>query len=306
MDALNIAILGPGAVGGFMAAMLWKAGHTVTCVARESTARRIADHGIDLCSVQFGDFTARPAAMAQLTTPQDLLIIATKATTLESALKRIAPASVVDSAIMPLLNGTEHVDILRRKFGPQLIPATISLESKYDGPARIRHTTDFSFIRYASCDLNTDQLDRLDKALATSGVRMIRADSEMDVIWGKLVRLNALACTTAASGMTLGPIREHPTWSKHLAAIVHEGVAVARAEGYDLSAQTVLDQLTKLPETLGSSMQRDIEAERPSELDAIAGGVLRTGQKHGLACPVIENMIHRIQARIKDIADNQK
>jgi 2-dehydropantoate 2-reductase len=303
MEKMRIAILGPGAIGGFMAALLWKAGHSVTCVAREKTAQIINNNGINFQSIQFGNFLAYPKAVTQLNTPNDIIIIATKATTLNRALERILPEATENSAIVPLLNGLEHVALIRKKLGVHLVPATISMEGKYDGPAHIRHTTNFSFIRYASDDLPTEQLDRLDRAIDNSGIRMIRADSVMDVIWGKLVRLNALACTTTASGLPLGKIRTHPEWGKLLKAVVQEGTDVACAEGYSISAQTVLDQLAKLPDTLGSSMQRDVEASRPSELDAIAGGVVRAGQKYNLTCPAIEKMISRIETRIQDIAN---
>ena len=85
----RVGILGPGGVGGFLAAALTHAGEEVTVVAREQTAEHIRRHGIAVQSVRLGSFTARPQATAALTEPVEVLLIATKAPSVVSALKRI-------------------------------------------------------------------------------------------------------------------------------------------------------------------------------------------------------------------------
>ena len=79
---LPIAILGPGGVGGFVGAMLARAGTDVIVVGREPEVEVIASHGIAVRSVPFGEFTARPAACTELTTPAAVLLVATKAPSL--------------------------------------------------------------------------------------------------------------------------------------------------------------------------------------------------------------------------------
>jgi 2-dehydropantoate 2-reductase len=73
---------------------------------------------------------------------------------------------------------------------------------------------------------------------------------------------------------------------------------VARAEGASIPSDDPLGELTAAHDTLGSSMQRDIAAGRPPELDAIPGAVLRAAARHGLACPTIERLVARIAIRI--------
>src|SRR5919202_6296111 len=121
--------------------------------------------------------------------------------------------------------------------------------------------------------------------------------SEADAMWGKLVRLNALALMTSAYDLPLGPIRSTPELRDELEACVVEAAAVAGADGAEVKPRYVMDELDDAHETLGSSMQRDIAAGVEPELDAIAGSVLRAAARHGLACPTIERLAARGAAR---------
>ncbi len=116
-------------------------------------------------------------------------------------------------------------------------------------------------------------------------------------MWSKLVRLNALACTTSAHNKLLGEIRSTPALRTDLVASIEEGCAVARAEGASIPADDPLGELTAAHATLGSSMQRDIAAGRAPELDAIPGSVLRAAARHGIACPTIERLVSTIAER---------
>jgi 2-dehydropantoate 2-reductase len=126
-------------------------------------------------------------------------------------------------------------------------------------------------------------------------------------MWSKLVRINALACVTSAYDKKLGEIRSAPELYDDFKATIEESCAVARAEGADIDAARILAEYDRTHTTLGSSMQRDIAAGRPPELDAIPGAVLRAGAKHGLQCPTIVRLMGLIAARAgleADLADS--
>src|SRR5436305_14818171 len=110
----TIAVLGPGGVGGFIAAALSRAREEVLVIAREQTAELIAGRGIEVQSVKLGNFSVNPAARATLTEPVDVLLVATKANGLEPSLERIQAQPVL---IVPLLNGLDHMALLRSRFG---------------------------------------------------------------------------------------------------------------------------------------------------------------------------------------------
>ena len=116
-------------------------------------------------------------------------------------------------------------------------------------------------------------------------------------MWSKLVRLNALACTTAAADRPVRFIRSQPEWRAALEACVSEGAAVAVAEGARIDAATVMEELDQVHDELGTSMQRDVAAGRPPELDQIPGAVLRAAARHGLEAPTVARLAVQIARR---------
>ena len=140
-------------------------------------------------------------------------------------------------------------------------------------------------------------MQELAQMLTDAGIPARVQDSEPQVLWSKLVRLNALACTTSAFDRLLGEIRSTPELRAELVGAIEEGCAVALAEGACIEVADPLGELTQAHATLGSSMQRDIAAGRTPELDAIPGAVLRAGARHGISCPTIERLVAMILAR---------
>jgi 2-dehydropantoate 2-reductase len=292
-----IAVLGPGGVGGFLAAALDRAGESVTVVAQETTAELIAAAGIDVQSVRLGDFTAHPRATASLDQAVDVVLVATKATGLSAALQRInAPPRLV----VPLLNGLDHMEVLRAHFGAGHVAAgTIRIESDRPVPGRIVQTSPFLRVDLAADDPGLrPALEALAGILDRAGIPVAMGGSEAQILWSKLVRLNALACTTSASNQPIGFIRTDPRWRAALEGAINEAAAVARADGALIDPVARLGELDEAHPELGSSMQRDIMAGREPELDAIPGSVLRAARRHGLQCPTISRLVAEIEARL--------
>ncbi len=295
---MTIAVLGPGGVGGLVAGALDRAGTPAVVVARETTAELIAERGLRVSSVRLGDFVAHPRAVGCLEEPVEALVVATKATGLHEALERIAaPAPAV---VLPLLNGLDHLPVLRERFGEQRVVAgTIRVEADRPEPGVVVHTSPFLRIDMASAHGEARPgMEALAAKLQAAGIPARVEESEPQVLWGKLVRLNALACTTSAFDRLLGEILTTPELRAELVGAIDEGCAVAAAEGAAIDAADPLGELSAAHPTLGSSMQRDIAAGRPPELDAIPGAVLRAGARHGVACPTIERLVGMIAARV--------
>jgi 2-dehydropantoate 2-reductase len=293
---MRIAVLGPGGVGGLLAGVLDRAGHDVTVVARDSTAEAIAERGIEIDSVTFGAFTARPRAVERLTESADALLVATKAAGLDAALERI---DVEPGTVLPLLNGLDHIAVLRRRFpSDSVLAGSIRVEADRPQPGVVVHTSPFLLVSMASrAAAMAPYLERLAAALGDAEVPVKVLDSEADVMWSKLVRLNALACTTSAYDKLLGEIRSTPSLRSDLVGAMNEAAAAGRAEGADVDGETAIEELERAHATLGSSMQRDIAAGREPELDAIPGSVMRAAARHGLACPTIERLVEMIAVR---------
>ncbi len=294
---MTVAVLGPGGVGGLVAGALERTGTDVVVIARESTAAVIAEQGLRIDSVTLGAFVAHPRAVERLREPVETLIVATKAAALAPALERVAAEPRL---VLPLLNGLDHLAVLRERFPASTVLAgSIRVEADRPQAGVIVHTSPFLLIEMASRDpVAAAPMQELARTLTDAGVRARVGASEAQVMWSKLVRLNALACTTSARDKLLGEIRSTPALRAELVGAIVEACAVARAEGAeDIDPQRATAELDDAHDTLGSSMQRDIAAGREPELDAIPGSVLRAAARHGLSCPTIEGLVAMIAER---------
>ena len=292
----QIAILGPGGVGGFLAGALDRAGEDVTIVAREETAEALARDGLEVRSVRLGEFDARPRAVARLSDDVDVLVVATKSTGLEEALDRVIGEP---GLVVPLLNGLDHLDLLRARYGPRAVAGTIRIEGTRVATGVIEQTSPFLRIDLASDHpAPRPRMAQFVDVLRAAEVPARLGDTEAQVLWDKLVRLNAIACTTSAWGVPLGEVRNHPRRRLLLEGAVEEAAAVAQSEGATIAVGTVMEEIYEAHAELVSSMARDIEAGRPNELDAIPGSVLRHAWRHGIECPTIEELVELVRKRI--------
>lgn len=294
-------MLGPGGVGGFLAAALARAGLPVTVVAREETADAIARRGLAVRSVRLGDFHVPVRVVPRLEEQHGVIFVCTKAHDLERALERVSDRTVGSPVVVPLLNGVDHMQVLRLRFGHCVAAGSIRIESERTSTGAIVHSSPFLLVELASDGaVERSRLELIATLLERAEVPARVLDTEAAVLWGKLARMNAAACTTSATGRPMGWIRANAQWREHLERCVREAVAVANAEGAELGVEAVLEQLDRVHGSLSTSMSRDIGAGRPCELDAIPGAVLRAAERHGLACPVIAELVERIRERMAE------
>jgi 2-dehydropantoate 2-reductase len=292
----SIAVLGPGGVGGFVAAALERAGEDVVIVAREPAAATLTLTGVNVRSAVLGDFVVHPRVVAELTEPVDALLIAVKATGLAAALDRIATPP---GLVVPLLNGTEHLERLRERFGvggDRVIAGVIRIESDRPRLGDVVQSSPGCRIDIAG---TRPEVMAVARSLERAGLTVRTGDSEADVMWSKLMRLCPLALTTSASDRPLGFVRSDPRWRSALLDAVAEVALVAGAEGATIDPATTIAELQSAHPELGSSMQRDIAAGREPELDAIAGAVLRAGERHGIGCPTIARLAAQVAQRVR-------
>lgn len=276
--------------------MLARAGTDVVVVGRDREVDVITRNGISVRSVAFGDFSARPGACTELTTATGVLLVATKAPSLSEALQRVrvAPALVV-----PLMNGLEHMALLRSRFGADTVAAgAIRMEADRPEPGHVIQSSPSVRIELATDHPGlAARLEQLAQLLGAAGIPTQIGASEAQVLWSKLVRLNALAGTTSAADAPMGEIQEDPSWRAALMACVQETAAAANAAGATIDPAASLAELEAVHPMQRSSMQRDIAAGREPELDAILGAVIRAAARYGLECPTTSRLAAAIAAR---------
>ena len=291
-----VAVLGAGGVGGLIAALLARSGADVTCLVPRSTAEVLQRSGLHVTSHRFGDFTTRVTAEEGLSRKPDTVFVAVKATQLESALDLIPPTLVEGATVVPLLNGVDHVALLRRRLpAAHVIAAAIRVESTRVGPGQIRHTSPFAAVELGPRGQERPIAEAVTAQLSAAGLDTSVGPDESAVLWSKLSFVGPLALLTTHEQAPAGAVRRNRR--RDLLALIQEVVAVARAEGAPLEVQTAVAFFDGVPEALQSSMQRDAAAGRPLELDAIGGAVVRAAERHGLQVPVTTRLVEDLASR---------
>ncbi|MFJ8029597.1 ketopantoate reductase family protein [Streptomyces sp. NPDC096032] len=290
----TVAVLGPGGTGGLLAALLSRSGHRVLCLAREDTADVLRDTGITVRSAQFGEFTAPVEADTELREEVDACLITVKHTALDAALTRIPPATLGDALVVPLLNGVEHPAALRARYrADRVAPAVIRVESTRVAPGVIEHGSPFTEIDLAGDGVPRDRLDALAALLDAAGTAARTTGDETATLWAKMAFLAPFALLTTRYGLPLGEVRTRHR--DELEALVAETAAVSRACGAPADPARALARYDAFPPGAKSSMQRDAEAGRPLELDAIGGALLRAAERHGEPAPVAERLVRELR-----------
>ena len=286
----TVAILGPGAVGGSLAVRLSLAGVHTICVAHEEAVGLIALAGLVVES-RDGTLSARTEVSEQLSKPVGLLLVTVKAPTLEEAIERIDPAAVSEAVVVPLLNGLEHMEPLKARFDGRVAAGSISHYQAYRaGRVQIIETTPSPLITIASETIPRGEVEGAAELLRQARLDVRVGQNEKRVLWHKLARIAPLAAATAATGRSVGELRDDAAWRPRLQGGITEACAVAEADGVGLRASAQWAIIDEMADETTTSTARDVADGRRSELDAILGSVLRAADRLDVPCPTLTEL----------------
>ncbi len=238
--------------------------------------------------------SAGARAVSQLDEVVDVLWIATKTYHLQSAL---ASVKATPRMVVPLLNGVDHMAVLRAHFPPDTVVAgAISVEADRlsDGKFAQRNPVRL-LVASAGEPVLGPILEKLHEKL---GFTCQFLANEPTLLWTKLSFLAPFALVTAASGKDKGEIFADPEWKAALFDVIREASAVAKAEGAQVDREKVQAILAGTVPTMRSSMAKDLVAGRELELDAIGGPIVRGGEKYGIPVGVTKRLMEMIRAKV--------
>lgn len=302
---MRFAVVGAGAIGAFVGALLARSGQDVTLIARGPHLRAIREHGVRVRGA-IGDFVVRPSATddVESVSAVDVVLLTLKAHSLAEMAPRLVSLIGPDTSFVSMQNGMpwwyfyrhggeweathlESVDpsgVLGESIDSALVvgciayPSAIVLE-----PGVIEH---IEGTRFSIGELDGSKSERcraVAEAFIRAGLRCpIRTDIRHE-IWVKLMGSVAFNPISALSRATLVEIVECQQTRALAIEIMTEAEAVAKKLGIDLGV--TVEQRVAGAAKVGhhkTSMLQDVEAKRPLELEAIVGAVVELGEKMGL------------------------
>jgi len=295
---MRIAIVGTGGVGGYFGGRLAQAGHSVAFFARGAHLAAIRARGLEVRSVA-GDFTIAPVeatdAIASIG-PVELAIVAVKAWQVADVARAMPPLIGPATCVLPLENGVEAADQLAAALGREYVLGGLCrIWAKIGSPGVIEHLgidpqIEFGELRGGPSERTARVLEVLQSAASVSA-RVV--DDIESALWQKFLFIDPFGGVGAFSRLPIGGIRADAAIRALLEGAMREVAAVARARGVALASDVVERSLAfvdGMPEGATASMQRDLLEGRPSELESMAGAVVRLGREAGVAVPVHEQL----------------
>lgn len=290
---MKIAIFGSGGVGGYFGGLLANAGHDVTFIARGDHLRAIRQKGLRVRSVN-GDFDVVPARASEDPSKVgsvDYVVVGLKHYDLTDAAPMMSHLLGADTTVVPLLNGVDAHKILIDHLGREhVVGGFCSLSTMLEEPGLIRQSTRLRKVVVGELDrTKSDRVARLVSAWADAGAEAIQPDDIYVAMWTKFAFIASFGGVTSLARCTAGELRENAETRDLFLAAVREVESLAQRRGIDLApnvVQTIVDTMDGFESGVTSSMQRDVAAGGPFELEAFSGAILRMAHEAGVETPV--------------------
>ena len=312
---MRIAVIGAGAVGGAIAALLSGAGHEVEITARGAHLEAIRDHGIRLHGA-WGEATAAVAAAERMSAPADLVIVTTKA---QDAVAAIADnvASIGDSPLLVVQNGLDGIANARAAApGARVVGGLAMFAASYLSPGEVTITTPNPTFIGGDDDAAAREFERV----LSPVLPVRRIDDFASAQWTKLL-INQVNALPAVTGLSVQEVISHSGLRRVLVQSMREGVLAGHALGVRFAKLGGLGDASlsafarapywaaqQLPLLMrrrmgavpnpGSTLQ-SIRRDQPSEIDYLNGAVVAAGERGGVATPInalIVRLVHEVES----------
>jgi len=326
---MKVAVLGAGAIGGWMAVKLARAGHAVSVLARGATLGAIRAEGLQLIE---GDASVGAAVTAS-DAPQDLLadgypdllIVAVKAQHLREAARAAQPLIGPDTIVLTAMNGVPWWFFQRRarplagtaldSVDPggdiaaclpvaRVVGCVVHASCSVVAPARIRLKLAQRLILGEPAGGVSARLTGLTAALTAAGLVSEASEDIQRELWYKLWGNMTMNPVSAITGATTDRILDDPLTREFCSAVMREAQAVGERIGTHIT-QTLeaRHEITRQLGAMKTSMLQDAEAGRSLELDALVGAVVEIGGRVGVPTPHTNALfgLARLSARVRGL-----
>lgn len=307
---MKVCVLGAGSLGSVMGGALALSGNEVHLVSRPVNVAAMNANGLVLVS---GDEERVASVYAHETAegigPCDLVIVLSKAMDTQEMIRQAKEYGLMgpDSVALSLQNGMGSEDLLVEAFGAdRVIGGKTYVAGMLLEPGRVQASIAMKRTVVGEMDGNiTPRIQRIADTFTQAGVECEVSDNVIGVIWNKLLVNVATGAVCAITGLDYEAVYDEPLVREAALAAVQEGMDVAAALGVQIAYASAEEpwELARegLPGSFKPSMLQSLEKGRKTEVDVIAGAVVREGKKAGVPTPVNSTfvaLVHGIERRI--------
>lgn len=316
---MRVAVVGAGAIGGFIAGALARSGADVGVVARGAHLHAIQKSGLVVIS-ELGSFTAElPSSddLAKLPVP-DVILITLKAHQLAAMLPQFARFKGTSTLIVPMINGVpfwyfqdrwlESVDPGGRLLGAfeygQIIGAVVHASGHLPQPGTVKQSGGFLYPLGELDGRITPRLRTLSELFTHAGLQAPPVADIRREVWRKLLGNVCLNPVSALTRSTIGSMFADSNTSELIRSLMEECTALARAVGIDvgISIEDRMKHAGRLVD-VKTSMLQDLEAGRPLEIEPIVGAVVELARQYGIENPRTRVIYALVRALAKNLQD---
>jgi 2-dehydropantoate 2-reductase len=306
---MRVLVVGAGAIGGYFGGRMLQAGRDVTFLVRPKRASELASAGLVIKSPN-GDVTLKnpPAVQAdKLNEKFDVVLLSCKAFDLEDAIKSFAPAVGPQTAIIPLLNGMLHLDVLDNKFGRErvlggLCAIAVTLNEKRE----VVQLQPMQSLTFGERDGRmSERVRAIADVFASGNFGSVASEQIIQDMWEKWVFLSSLAASTCLMRTAVGNILAAPGGKDFLLGMVDEVTAIATAAGHTPRgpfAERTRTMLTTEGSAMTASMFRDVKVGAPVEADHVIGDLIARAEAAKVSVPKLRTAYTHLKAYEKQRA----
>jgi 2-dehydropantoate 2-reductase len=293
---MRILVIGAGAVGGYFGARLAAAGRDVTFLVRGGRADQLRRTGLNVTSPQGNVSLAandlKLLSAHEISAPFDVILLSTKAYSLEAAMKDFAAAVGPETMILPLLNGMAHLDKLVARFGEEpVLGGSTRIVADVDAEGTVHSMEALHDLNFGERDKRVSpRIEALNGLLSHAGFDAILQPDIVGFMWQKWAFLASLGAITCLMRGTIGQVVSTAAGEATARGILNEAATIAAANGYAVPQpflEAVTARLLQKSSTLTASMYRDLQRGAPVEADHILGDLLARAAAHGVQAPLL-------------------
>lgn len=306
---MRILVVGAGAIGGYFGGRLLQAGNDVTFLVRPKRASELASAGLVIKSPN-GDVTLKnpPTVQAdKLAEKFDVVLLSCKAFDLEDAIKSFAPAVGPDTAIIPLLNGMQHLNVLDDRFGKErVLGGLCAIAATLNEAREVVQLAPMQSLNFGERDNSmSDRVRAIAKVFDSGKIGATASARIMQDMWEKWVFLASLAAATSLMRTSVGNILAVAGGKDFLLGMLDECSAIAKAAGHAPTGpffERTSGMLTTEGSPMTASMFRDIKGGSPVEADHVIGDLVARADAAKIPVPKLRIAYTHLKAYEKQRA----